>query len=113
MNSEALLDSMVEACDNKRAEDIMTFDVKETSTVTDYYIICHGNSQRQVQTIADEIKDQAKDLEIEPLVEGYSEGKWILCDMNNVIIHVFFGPEREYYNLERLFKNGEHIDGIQ
>ena len=94
MNSEALLEKMVEACDDKRAEDIMTFDVKETSTVTDYYIICHGNSGRQVQTIADEIKDQAKDLDIEPLV----------------IIHVFHGPEREYYNLERLFKNGEHID---
>ena len=113
MNSETLLEKMVEACDDKRAEDIMTFDVKETSTVTDYYIICHGNSGRQVQTIADEIKDQAKELDIEAFVEGYNEGKWILCDLNNVIVHVFHGPEREYYNLERLFRNGEHIDSRQ
>lgn len=110
MNSEALLELMVEACDNKRAEDIMTFDVKETSSVTDFYIICHGNSDRQVQAIADEIKDQAKEQDIEPLVEGYREAKWILCDLNNVVVHVFHRPEREYYNLERLFKNGEHVD---
>jgi ribosome-associated protein len=110
MKSEALLEMMVDACDNKRAEDIMTFDVKDTSSVTDFYVICHGNSDRQVQAIADEIKEQAKEQDIEALVEGYREAKWILCDLNDVIIHVFHRPEREYYNLERLFKNGEHVD---
>lgn len=110
MKSEQLVQLMIEACDDKRAENIMKFDVTGSSSVTDYYIICHGTSDRQVQAIADEIKDIAKDNDIEAVVEGYKEAKWILCDVNNVVVHVFHKPEREYYNLERLFKNGEHVE---
>jgi len=110
MQSEELLQLMIGACDDKRAEDIMKFNVTETSSVTDYYIICHGTSDRQVQAIADEIKEVAKDHGIEPVVEGYREAKWILCDIENVVIHVFHKPERDYYNLERLFQNGEHVE---
>ena len=110
MDTEHLVNMLIEACDNKRAEEIMKFDVSDTSSVTDCYLICHGNSDRQVQAIADEIKEQAKEQDIEALVEGYREAKWILCDLNDVIVHVFHRPEREYYNLERLFKNGEHVD---
>jgi len=44
------------------------------------------------------------------VVEGYREAKWILCDIDNVVIHVFHKPERDYYNLERLFQNGEHVE---
>lgn len=110
MKSVQLLQLMIEACDDKRAEDIMKFDVTGSSSVTDYYIICHGTSDRQVQAIADEIKEVAKDNDIDAVVEGYREAKWILCDVNNVVVHVFHKPEREYYNLERLFKNGEHVE---
>ncbi len=110
MKSGQLVQLMIEACDDKRAENIMKFDVTGSSSVTDYYIICHGTSDRQVQAIADEIKDVAKDNDIEAVVEGYKEAKWILCDVNNVVVHVFHKPEREYYNLERLFKNGEHVE---
>lgn len=109
MSTEELLNKMIEACDDKRAEDIMKFDVRETSSVCDYYLICHGTSDRQVQAIADEIKEVARDNDIEPLIEGYKDAKWILCDLHSVVIHVFYKPEREYYNLERLFTNGEHV----
>ncbi|WP_411844247.1 ribosome silencing factor [Salinicoccus sp. HZC-1] len=110
MKSEQLVQLMIEACDDKRAEDIMKFDVTGTSSVTDYYIICHGTSDRQVQAIADEVKEVSRNNSIEAVVEGYREAKWILCDVNNVVVHVFHKPEREYYNLERLFKNGEHVE---
>lgn len=110
MENEQLVQLMIEACDGKSAENIMKFDVTESSSVTDYYIICHGTSDRQVQAIADGIKDTAKENDIETIVEGYSEAKWILCDVNNVVVHIFHKPEREYYNLERLFKNGEHVE---
>ncbi|GAB3071069.1 ribosome silencing factor [Salinicoccus sesuvii] len=110
MNTEQLVDLLVEACDNKRAEEIMKFDVKETSSVTDCYLICHGNSDRQVQAIADEVMDFCKEREMEYLVEGYREAKWVLIDVNNVVVHVFHKPEREYYNLERLFKYGERVE---
>lgn len=110
MSTEELLNKMIKACDDKHAEDIMKFDVSETSSVCDYYLICHGNSDRQVQAIADEIKEVARDSNIEPLIEGYKDAKWVLCDLNSVIIHVFYKPEREYYNLERLFTNGEYVE---
>lgn len=110
METKQLVQLMIEACDNKRAENIMKFDVTGSSSVTDYYIICHGTSDRQVQAIADEIKELAGDNDIEAVVEGYREAKWILCDVNNVVVHVFHKPERDYYNLERLFKNGEHVE---
>lgn len=110
MNSLELLEIMIDACDQKRAENIMKFDVRENSTVCDYYIICHANSDRQVQAIVDEIKDVSRDNDIEPLVEGYNEAKWVLCDLNSVVIHVFHKPARDYYNLERLFTEGEYVE---
>ena len=110
MQSEALVNLMIKSCDNKNAENIMKFDVTDTSSVTDYYIICHGHSDRQVQAIADEVKEASTDNNLHTVTEGYREGKWILVDVNNVIVHIFHKPERDYYNLERLFKNGEHVD---
>lgn len=110
MDTEHLVNMLIEACDNKRAEEIMKFDVSETSSVTDCYLICHGNSDRQVQAIADEVMDVCKENDLDFLVEGYKDAKWILLDVNNVVVHVFHKPEREYYNLERLFKHGERVE---
>lgn len=110
MQSEVLVNLMIESCDNKNAENIMKFDVTDTSSVTDYYIICHGDSDRQVQAIADGVKESSADNSLDTITEGYREAKWILVDINNVIVHIFHKPERDYYNLERLFKNGEHVE---
>lgn len=110
MESKELLDLMVEACDDKRAEDITVFDVKETSPVTDYFVICNGSSERQTQAISDEIREVAHKNNLDIKIEGQKEGKWILCDVGDVIVHVFIKTEREYYNLERLFKDsGEKL----
>lgn len=110
MDTEQLVNMLIEACDNKRAEEIMKFDVSDTSSVTDCYLICHGNSDRQVQAIADEVMDVCKENDMDLLVEGYKDAKWILLDANNVVVHVFHKPERDYYNLERLFKYGERVE---
>lgn len=110
MQSKELLDLMVEACDDKRASDITVYDVKETSAVTDYFVICHGNSERQAQAISDEIREVAHKNNLDINIEGQRQGKWILCDVGDVIVHVFLKTEREYYNLERLFKNaGDNV----
>lgn len=110
MTSKELLELLKEACDDKRADDIVSFDVSSTSSVTDYYIICHGASDRQVQAIAENVVEVSKENGYEPLIEGYREAKWILVDVEDVIVHVFLRPERSYYNLERLFTSGEKLE---
>lgn len=110
MTSKELLDILVDACDDKRADDIATFDVKETSSVTDYYIITHAGSDRQVQAIAEHVIEVAESHGYNILVEGLKEGKWVLVDVQDVIVHIFLKPERSYYNLERLFTSGEKLE---
>lgn len=110
MTSKELLNILKEACDDKRAEEIVSFDVQATSSVTDYYIICHGASDRQVQAIADNVVEVAESHNYQPLIEGYREAKWVLVDVDDVIVHIFLRPERSYYNLERLFTSGEKLE---
>lgn len=112
MQSKELMQMMADACDDKRAADIKIYDVKETSPVTDYFIICHGNSERQVQAISDEVREKAHENGLDIKIEGQKAGKWILCDVGDVIVHIFLKTEREYYNLERLFKDaGDTLGG--
>ncbi len=88
----------------KKALDLIILDIKEISSFADYFIICSGNSNRQVQAIASAIEINLKKKGIYPLgIEGVSEGQWILLDYDDIIIHVFYQPMREFYELERLW----------
>lgn len=99
-----LLIAVAKAADDKRAEDIMVLDMQGISLVADYFVICHGNSDKQVQAIAREMKDKAleKGYDVKQL-EGFDEAKWVLVDLGDVVAHVFHRDERSYYNLERLW----------
>ncbi|WP_050616798.1 ribosome silencing factor [Bacillus testis] len=92
------------AADDKRAEDIMVLDMRGISLVADYFLICHGNSDKQVQAIAREMKEKAqeKGFDVKHL-EGFDEAKWVLVDLGDVVAHIFHRDERSYYNLERLW----------
>jgi ribosome-associated protein len=104
MNSQDLLNIAVKAADDKRAEDIMALNMRGISLMADYFIICHGNSDKQVQAIAREIKEKALENHFDvKRVEGFDEARWILIDLGDVIVHVFHRDERSYYNLERLW----------
>lgn len=104
MTSRDLLMLAVKAADDKRAEDIVTLNMKGISLIADYFVICHGNSDKQVQAIAREIKDKVQEngYPIKRL-EGFEEARWILVDLGDVVVHVFHRDERNYYNLERLW----------
>lgn len=104
MTNRELLLTAVKAADDKKAEDIITLNMKGISLIADYFIICHGNSDKQVQAIAREIKDQAVEngYEVKRL-EGFDEARWVLVDLGDVVVHVFHRDERNYYNLERLW----------
>ncbi|WP_040207910.1 ribosome silencing factor [Neobacillus jeddahensis] len=104
MDNQELLKIAVKAADDKRAEDILALNMKGISLIADYFIICHGNSDKQVQAIAREMKEKAQELGYDvKRIEGFDEARWVLIDMGDVVAHVFHREERSYYNLERLW----------
>ncbi len=104
MTSNELVELAVHALDDKRAENIVVLDVQGISLVADYFIICHGNSEKQVEAIAREVKDRAQEKEY-PVkrLEGLDQSRWVLIDLGDVIVHIFHKDERMYYNLEKLW----------
>lgn len=101
----------VKAADSKRAEDIVALDVQEISLLADYFVICHGNSDKQVSAIVDAIvEDAAKNGVTTSRVEGKESGKWVLVDLGDVVIHVFHASERSFYNLEKLWSDAPFVD---
>lgn len=104
MDNQELVKIAVKAADDKRAEDILALNMKGISLIADYFIICHGNSDKQVQAIAREMKEKAQENGIVVnKMEGFDEARWILIDLGDVVAHVFHRDDRSYYNLERLW----------
>ena len=105
-NSQDMVRVAVEAAKNKKAIDIVALDIRDVSILADYFVICSGNSTTQVRAIADEIEEKMEQAGY-PLdhVEGYKEERWILLDYNDVVVHVFHTHERDFYNLERLWRD--------
>jgi ribosome-associated protein len=104
MSNKELLNIAVKAADDKRAEDIMALNMQGISLIADYFIICHGNSDKQVQAIAREMKEKAEEHGYSVRrMEGFDEATWILIDLGDVVAHVFHRDERSYYKLERLW----------
>jgi ribosome-associated protein len=112
MNERDLLLIAAKAADDKKAEDIIVLNMKGISLVADYFLICHGNSDKQVQAIAREMKQTAEEKGYTvKRIEGFDEARWVLVDLGDVVAHVFHREERSYYNLERLWGDAptEHI----
>ncbi|MRX71336.1 ribosome silencing factor [Bacillus lacus] len=111
MKETNLLAITANAADDKRAEDLIALDMKGISLIADYFFICHANSDKQVQAIAREIKDQAEENGyVVKRMEGFDEARWVLVDLGDVVAHVFHREERGYYNLERLWGDAPHAD---
>lgn len=106
MNSQELLAIAVDAIDNKKGEDTISLEMKGISDMTDYFVVTHGNNERQVQAIARAVKEVANEQNIEvKRMEGYNEACWILIDLADVVVHVFRKDERNYYNIEKLYQD--------
>ena len=87
-----------------KAGDVVILDVSRLASFADYFVICGGRSNRQVQGIAERIEAELKDLGVKPIgVEGTREGHWILMDYGDVIVHVFYEATRLFYDLESLW----------
>ncbi len=102
----------LEAVNNKKAEDISLLQLPgESSTFTDYFLICSGSNPRQVQAIADEVDERlSKGMGVEPNArEGYDMAEWILLDYVDFVVHIFNAQRRAYYDLERLWKSAHKL----
>jgi len=99
------------AASEKKATDIMAIEVAELLVVTDYFVICTGNTDIQVRAIAEEIEDRLRDAGIKPMGrEGVAEGKWILLDFGDLVVHVFQPAERDFYRLENLWSDAPRLE---
>lgn len=113
ISPEQLMNVVVNAVEDKKAMNVTTLNLTGISLVSDYYIICHGNSETQVQAIASEAKKQAeKNGATVRGVEGFDTARWVLVDIGDVVVHVFHRDEREYYNIERLWSDAKVVERV-
>lgn len=100
-----------EAASEKKAEDIIVLDVAETLVITAFFVVATGSSDRQVRSIADEIEDQLREKAgVKPIGrEGEREGKWVLLDFGDMVVHVFQPEEREFYRLDKLWSEAPRV----
>jgi len=95
---------------DKKGENLKVLNLTELSGFTDYFVICSGMSDRQVQAIADSIEHELDSTGSEILsIEGYGDGRWILMDCGDVIVHIFLDALREYYDLENLWADAPRM----
>lgn len=107
---DSSLNLFVKAAMSKKALDLVVLDLRNISSVADFFIICSGNSSRQVTAISDYIKVDLKKHDIKPLsVEGKREGHWVLMDYGHVVIHIFHEPVRNLYDLEGFWSDADKI----
>ena len=93
-----------EAAEDKKAWDPVIVDVRQRTTIADFFVICEGETDRQVRSIADGIVERARELGTRPLrIDGYEEASWVLLDFDSVLVHIFLPGERAYYDLESLW----------
>ncbi len=111
LTPEQLWQAAVEAADSKQAKDIKVLDLREITSFADFFVVCSGANSRQIQAIADEIETQLKEIGEYPLsVEGYQNAEWVLLDYGDYLIHIFTEKARQYYDLERLWRDAKVVN---
>lgn len=96
---------------SKKAKGIVYLAVEDKTSLCDYFVICGGSSKTQVKAIAENLEEKLeKDYEMAPRrIEGVRDGRWAVLDYADVIVHVFGDEERDFYNLERLWEDGQNL----
>ena len=100
-SSKSLLEEIVQLAFEKKAQNLISLDLRGISYLSDYFVICHGKSEPQVKAIVDNIR---KGTSFKPRhLEGYENKKWVLLDYFDIIVHVFDEEERDYYSIENVW----------
>ena len=99
------------ALEDKKALDIKVIDIEKVSSIADYFIIASGSNINQVQAMADNVEEMLGRAGCEPKqIEGYHGGAWILMDYGDLVVHVFDDENRKFYDLERIWRDGQMVD---
>lgn len=102
------------ALDAKKGKDIKVLEIDKVTTLADYFVICTGGSNTQINALCDEVEKRLTEAGEEPLHrEGYRGGTWVLLDYGCMAVHVFNAEAREFYSLEHLWSDGRSIDLTQ
>ena len=111
MTDIEMLKEGIKALDDKKAYDIKVIKVRDITILAHYFVIAGGTSTTQVKALADEVEYKLSEKGVEPRnIEGRQSANWIVCDYGDVIFHVFYKETRDFYDLERLWQDGEEID---
>lgn len=102
----------MEAVLDKKAEDVLVLDLRGRCQFTDYFVICHGNTTRQVLAIAEAVEERlGRRFQLRPgHVEGRAAGEWVLLDYFDFVVHVFLDERRAFYGLERLWGDARRLE---
>ena len=101
-----LLTAAAEAAHDKKAENVIAFDVSEQLAITDAFLVASASNDRQVRAIVDAIEERLRTLDAKPVRrEGEREGRWVLLDYLEIVVHVQHDEERTFYSLERLWRD--------
>ncbi|MCB9450712.1 MAG: ribosome silencing factor [Anaerolineaceae bacterium] len=101
--------------DDKKAENIILLDLRPDAIIADYFVICNGNSDRQLKALVDHVRTGVKETyeKLPFSVEGTAESGWVLMDYGNVVVHLFLETKRLYYDLEGLWRGAQVLVSIQ
>ena len=110
MNSLELAQKAAALLDSKKASKVSIVKIQEISSLADYFVIASGNTGVHVRSLADELEEKLKAEGVTPArVEGYRSNSWVLLDYSSVVVHVFTQEARDFYDLDRLWSDGEKI----
>ena len=110
LSSETRMLACVAAALDRKAHDLVVLGTTELTSVADYFVICSGRSDTQVQAICDAIEAECKARGMHQLaIEGRQQGRWALLDYGDVVVHVFYAPVRDFYELERLWVRAPRV----
>ena len=106
-----MIKNAVDALEDKKGDDIKIIDISEVSPIADYFVLASGSNRNQVQAMADSVEEKMhKDGFHLKQVEGYDSANWILMDFTDVVVHIFDRESREFYDLERIWKDGKIVN---
>lgn len=113
MTPDNIKDLLLEIISEKKVEDLTVLSVAEQTTIADYMIIMTGRNNMQVRSLTEFIEEKAEEKGlVATRKEGVREGRWVVIDYSSVIVHIFNAEMRAYFNLEKLWENGDNVTHI-
>ena len=111
---ENLMEKIVKILDDKKGIDIKVLDIRELTTMADYFVICSGTSSPHIKALSDELDEKLSEEGVAFLgKEGFQTANWVLMDYDSVIVHIFNEETREFYSIENLWADAKDVDIVE